>query len=66
MNLLFAALRNAIDEAAKGRGFNDYRIMWKHNTAGDLVMAVITNNRRLTQEKLETARERSLTKPRRD
>ncbi|MEP7247156.1 MAG: hypothetical protein ABI885_26210 [Gammaproteobacteria bacterium] len=65
MNLLFAALRTAIDEAAKGRGLENFRISYKWNATGEFVIAVITSDPRLAQEKLETARERALTKPRR-
>jgi len=66
MNLLFQALRQAIDDAAKGRGLADHQVVWKHRADGAFFIGIVSRDPRLSQEKLESARERALTKPRRD
>lgn len=66
MHLLFSALRKAIDEAAKDRGIESYKIVWKHNARGEFFIGVVTTDPRFARDKLETARERTAVKPRRD
>jgi hypothetical protein len=53
MNLLFRALLVAVEAAADSRGLEQYRIGWKFNSAGELVVALIIRDTRLTADKLE-------------
>jgi hypothetical protein len=64
VNLLFQALRAAIDEAVKARGIENYSVVWKHNAKGDFFIGITTRDPRLSREKLETSGGRE--KPRRD
>jgi len=66
MNLLFNALRIAIDEACKGRGLDRYRLDHRFNAKGELVLAVITSDPRLAADKLGVTPVRKDDKPRRD
>ena len=40
-NLLFKALINAVDEAARERGLTKYRVAHRRNERGDLCVCVI-------------------------
>ena len=53
MNLLLKALLVAVEQAADGRGLEKFRVSYKFNASGELVVAVIVRDSRLTQEKLE-------------
>jgi hypothetical protein len=53
MNLLLQALLVAVEDAARGRGLQKCRVLWKHNARGQMVVAIITDDPRLTREKLE-------------
>ena len=53
MNLLLSALLVAVEQAADSRGLEKYRIAWKFNPAGELVVAVIIQDSRLTQDRLD-------------
>jgi hypothetical protein len=53
MNLLLSALLVAVERAADERGLESFRVKWKFNGAGELVVAVIVRDTRLTAEKLE-------------
>jgi len=55
MHLLFAALRKAIDEAAKDRGIEDYRIVWKHNARGEFFIGIVTTDQRFARDRFENA-----------
>jgi len=41
MNLLFGALKRAIDEVARERGLKHFRVSHKRNAKGELVIALI-------------------------
>ena len=53
MNLLLQALLVAVEEAARGRGLQKFRVLWKHNAQGQMVVAIVTDDSRLSKEKLE-------------
>ena len=53
MNRLMKALLVAVEQAADSRGLEKYRIAHKFNAAGELVVAVIVRDSRLTSEKVE-------------
>jgi hypothetical protein len=53
MNLLLQALLTAVEEAARGRGLQSFRVLWKHNARGQMVVAIVTDDTRLAKEKLE-------------
>ena len=55
MNLLLQALLVAVEEAARGRDLKSFRIDWKHNAKGQCVIAIITDDPRVTREKLGPA-----------
>lgn len=65
MNLLLQALLMAVEDAAKGRGLQNFRVLWKHNAQGQMVVAIVTEDARLTREKLEP-RPNGYRPPRRD
>jgi hypothetical protein len=52
MNLLLKALLVAVEQAADGRGLEKFRVAWKFNRAGELVVAVIVSDTRLTEDRL--------------
>ena len=41
MNLMLAAIKQAIDDLAKAKGLRDYRVSHKRNARGELVIALI-------------------------
>ena len=53
MNLLLQALLSAVETAARGRDLKSYRVAWKHNEKGEMVVAIITSDARLARERLE-------------
>jgi hypothetical protein len=53
MNLLLQALLMSVEEAARERDLRSYRIAWKHNQAGQCVIAIVTDDPRLAREKLD-------------
>jgi len=53
MNLLMSALLVAVEQAADSRGLENYRIAWKFNSLGELVVALIIRDSRLTQDRLD-------------
>jgi hypothetical protein len=53
VNLLMSALLVAVEQAADSRGLEKYRIAWKFNSAGELVVAVIIRDSRLTEDRLD-------------
>ena len=52
MNLLLRALVQAVDDAAQARGLESFRVKWKFNAAGELVVAVIVRDSRLTEDRV--------------
>jgi hypothetical protein len=65
MNLLLQALLQAVDDAARGRDLQRYTVRWKHNARGQCVIAILTDDPRLSSEKL-TPRPNGYRPPRRD
>jgi hypothetical protein len=53
MNLLLSALLVAVERAADGRGLESFRVKWKFNAAGELVVAVIVRDSRLTEDRVD-------------
>jgi hypothetical protein len=45
MNLMLAAIKQAIDDLAKAKGIKDYRVSHKRNPRGELVIALIVADR---------------------
>jgi hypothetical protein len=65
MNLLLRALLQAVDDAARERDLERYVVRWKHNAHGQCVIAILTDDPRLSPEKLEP-RPNGYRPPRRD
>jgi hypothetical protein len=65
VNLLLQALLVAVGDAARGRGLQSFRVLWKHNARGQMVVAIVTDDTRLAKEKLEP-RPNGYRPPRRD
>ena len=63
MNLLLAALRQAMDDAARERGVESYRVVWKHNGNGDFFIGITTSDPRFAAAKIEPRRAKEF-KPR--
>jgi hypothetical protein len=53
MNLLLRALLQSVEDAARDRGLEKFRVLWKHNEHGQCVVAIVTDDERLAPEKLE-------------
>jgi hypothetical protein len=53
MNLLLQTLLSSVEEAARGRDLKSYRIAWKHNGKGEIVIAIISRDPRLARERLD-------------
>ena len=45
MNLLLKSLLSAIADLAKAKGVRDYRVSYKRNVRGDLVIALIISDK---------------------
>jgi hypothetical protein len=62
MKLLVNALKNAIDDLAKKKGLENYRVAYKVNTRGEIVIALILPAERdpipPTREEIKRSRER--------
>jgi hypothetical protein len=43
----------AVERAADERGLEKFRIAWKFNAAGELVVAVIVRDSRLTEDRVD-------------
>jgi hypothetical protein len=41
VNLLFSALLNRMNELAREVGVKDFRVQWKKNARGEMVVAII-------------------------
>jgi hypothetical protein len=53
MNLLFQALLNRIRDAAEATGIEKWRVDYKRNAKGELVVALIVTDERLGPEKVK-------------